>query len=94
MAAISIGTLTDLEKTSYVREGLAIARPKLIYQQFGQGDRVAKREGKTRQWFRMTKPGLTSHASSFSSAQYVKNTTGAPPTWTPATPADTTVTAG
>lgn len=93
MAAISIGTLTDLEKTSYVREGLAIARPKLIYQQFGQGDRVAKREGKTRQWFRMTKPGLTSHASSFSSAQYVKNTTGAPPTWTPATPADTTVTA-
>ncbi|MBI5357050.1 N4-gp56 family major capsid protein [Candidatus Collierbacteria bacterium] len=93
MAAISIGTLTDLEKTSYVREGLEIARPNLIYQQFGQGDRVEKREGKTRQWFRMTKPGLTSHASSFSSAQYVKNTTGAPPTWTPATPADTTISA-
>ena len=93
MAAISIGTLTDLEKTSYVREGLPVAKPKLIYSQYAVKDRVAKREGKTRQWFRLTKPGLTSHGSSFSSAQYVKNTTGASPTWTPATPADTTVTA-
>lgn len=95
MAAISIGTLTDLEKTSYVREGLEIARPNLIYQQFGQGDRVKKREGHTRQWFRMTKPGLASSSSDFSGStyQYVKNTTGASPTWTPATPADTTITA-
>ena len=93
MAAISIGSLTDLEKTSYVREGLPVAKPKLIYSQYAVKDRVAKREGKTRQWFRMTKPGLTSHGSSFSSAQYVKNSTGASPTWTPATPADTTVTA-
>lgn len=95
MSAISIGTLTDLEKTTYVAEGLDIAKPNLIYQQFGQGDRVAKREGKTRQWFRMTKPGLTSSDSDFSGStyQYVKNTTGAAPTWTPATPADTTITA-
>lgn len=93
MAAISLGTLTDLEKVSYVREGLPVAKPKLIYSQYAVKDRVAKREGKTRQWFRMTKPALTSHASSFSSAQYVVNTTGASPTWTPATPADTTVSA-
>ncbi len=95
MAVISIGTLTDLEKTSYVREGLEFAKPNLIYQQFGQADRVPKREGKTRQWFRMTKPGLASGGTDFSSTtyQYIKNTTGTSPTWTPATPADTTVTA-
>lgn len=94
MAAISLGTLTDLEKTSYVREGLPVAKPKLIYSQFAVKDNVAKREGKTRQWFRFTKPGLTSGASgNFSGYQYEKNATGAPPTFTPATPADTTVTA-
>lgn len=95
MAAIAIGSLTDLEKTSYVREGLPVARPKLIYSQYAVKDRVAKREGKTRQWFRMTKLGLTSQSGDFSGStyQYVKNSTGAAPTWTPATPADTTITA-
>lgn len=94
MAAISIGTLTDLEKTSYVREGLEIARPNLIYQQFGQGDRVEKRDGHTRQWFRMTKLTPSSGSSgNFSGYNYEKNTTGASPTWTPATPGDTTITA-
>jgi hypothetical protein len=57
MAAISIGTLTDIEKSSYVKEGLEFAKPNLIYQQYGVGDRVPKRDGKTRQWFRFTKPG-------------------------------------
>lgn len=95
MAAIAIGTLTDLEKTSYVREGLPVARPKLIYSQYAVKDRVAKREGKTRQWFRMTKMGLTSQSGDFSgtSYYYVTNTTGTAPTWTPVTPADTTITA-
>lgn len=94
MAAIALGTLTDLEKVSYVREGLPVAKPKLIYSQYAVKDRVAKREGKTRQWFRFTKPGLTSGASgNFSGYQYEKNSTGTPPTWTPATPADTTVSA-
>ena len=46
MGVLNIGTLTDIEKSSYVREALEIARPDLIYQQFGQGDRVPKREGK------------------------------------------------
>jgi N4-gp56 family major capsid protein len=95
MAAISLGSLTDLEKVSYVREGLPVAKPKLIYSQYAVKDRVAKREGKTRQWFRMTKPSLNSRTGDFSGTtyQYVKNTTGASPTWTPATPADTTVSA-
>jgi N4-gp56 family major capsid protein len=94
MAAISIGSLSDLEKTSYVREGLPVAKPKLIYSQYAVKDRVAKREGKTRQWFRFTKPAYASStAFSGSTYQYVKNTTGAPPTFTPATPSDTTVTA-
>ena len=95
MAAISLGSLTDLEKVSYVREGLPVAKPKLIYSQYAVKDRVAKREGKTRQWFRFTKPGLASQTGDFSGTtyQYVKNTTGAAPTWTPATPADTTVSA-
>lgn len=94
MSAISLGTLTDLEKTSYVREGLPVAKPKLIYSQYAVKDNVAKREGKTRQWFRFTKPGLTSGSSgNFSGYQYEKNATGTPPTFTPATPADTTVTA-
>lgn len=95
MGVISIGTLTDLEKVDYVAEGLEWAKPNLIYQQFGQGDRVKKREGKTRQWFRMTKPGLASGGTDFSSTtyQYIKNTSGASPTWTPATPADTTISA-
>lgn len=94
MAAISLGSLPDLEKTSYVREGLPVARPKLIYSQYAVKDRVAKREGKTRQWFRLSKVGLTSgSAGNFSGYQYEKNSTGAPPTFTPATPTDTTVTA-
>ena len=93
MGVINIGSATDLEKTSYVRDGLPWAKPKLIYSQFGQSDRVKKRDGHTRQWFRLTKPGLTSDSSSFDSAQYVKNTTGASPTWSPADIEDTTVTA-
>lgn len=93
MAAISLGTLTDLEKTSYVREGLPNARPKLMYSQYAVKDRVAEREGKTRQWFRMTKVGITSGDDFTGSATYVKNSTGASPTWTPATPTDTTVSA-
>lgn len=94
MAAITLGSLTDLEKTSYVREGLPNAKPKLIYSQYAVKDRVAKREGKTRQWFRMTKASVTSGSSgNFSGYTYEKNTTGTAPTWTPATPADTTVSA-
>lgn len=95
MAAMTLSSLTDLQKTDYVREGLPNAKPKLLYSQYAVKDRVAKREGKTRQWFRMTKPGLTSQSGDFSGTtyQYVKNTTGASPTWTPATAADTTVTA-
>ena len=95
MAAMTLSSLTDLQKTDYVREGLPVAKPKLIYAQYAQKDNVAKRQGQTRQWFRMTKPGLTSRSGDFSGTtyQYVKNTTGASPTWTPATAADTTVTA-
>jgi len=93
MSAISLGSLSDLEKTSYVREGLPVAKPKLIYAQYAVKDRVAKREGKTRQWFRMTKVGITSGSDFTGAATYVKNSTGASPTWTPQTPTDTTVSA-
>lgn len=93
MAAITLGSLSDLEKVSYVREGLPVAKPKLIYSQYAVKDRVAKREGKTRQWFRFAKVGITSGSDFSGSATYVKNSTGAAPTWTPATPTDTTVTA-
>ncbi len=95
MAAMTLASLTDLQKYSYVREGLAKAKPKLIYSQYAVKDRVAKREGKVRQWFRMTKPALAYVAGAFSGTtyQFVTNTTGASPTWTPATAADTTVTA-
>lgn len=95
MAAMTLSSLTDLQKTDYVREGLPVAKPKLIYAQYAVKDRVKEREGQTRQWFRMTKPGLTSRSGDFSGTtyQYVKNTTGASPTWTPATAADTTITA-
>lgn len=93
MAVITLGTLTDLEKVSYVKEGLPVARPKLLYSQYAVKDRVAKREGKTRQWFRFTKVGITSGSDFSSTATYVKNSTGAAPTFTPQTPTDTTVTA-
>lgn len=95
MAAMTLSSLSDLQKYSYVREGLPKAKPKLIYSQYAVKDRVAKREGKVRQWFRMTKPGLAYQAGDFSGStyQFVTNTTGAAPTWTPATAADTTVTA-
>ncbi len=95
MAAMSLSSLTDLQKTDYVREGLPVAKPKLIYSQYAVKDTVKKREGKIRQWFRMTKPALNSRDGDFSGTtyQYVKNTTGASPTWTPATAADTVVTA-
>ena len=78
-----------------MKEGLEWAKHNLIYQQFGMGDRVPKRAGHTRQWFRMTKPNLASGGADFSTTvyQYIKNTTGTSPTWTPATPADTTVSA-
>lgn len=94
MAAINLASLSAIEKTSYVREGLEIAKPNLIFQQFGQGDRVAKRDGKTRQWFRFTKNTLRSGTDAdFTDIDYVKNTTGASPNWTPKTPGTTTLTA-
>lgn len=94
MAAISIGSLTDLEKTSYVREGLKFAEMNMVYRQFGQKDDVPAREGKIRQWFRMAVPAVSSAADfSSGSTTYVKNTTGVAPTFSPMTPTDTTVTA-
>jgi N4-gp56 family major capsid protein len=93
MAVINLASLTDLERTDYVLKGLPFAKPNLVYSQFGQTDRVAKRAGKTRQWFRFTKSAVTSGDDFTGSATYVKNSTGAPPTFTPATPTDTTVTA-
>lgn len=93
MSVVNLGTLSDVEKTFYYREALAFAKPALIYQQFGQKDRVAAREGKIAQWIRFTKLSLSSGTDFAGSATYVKNTTGAAPTWTPATPADTPITA-
>lgn len=93
MAVINIGSLSDVEKTFYFKEALAFAKPALIYQQFGQKDRIAAREGKIAQWIRFTKLSLSSGTDFAGSATYVKNTTGVSPTWTPATPADTTYTA-
>lgn len=93
MAVLNIGTLTDVEKTKYVKEALAFAKYQLIYRQFGQKDRVEAREGKTVQWIRFTIPAVTSGTDFSGAATYVKNTTGAAPTFTPATPGDTTITA-
>ncbi|MDP4272550.1 MAG: N4-gp56 family major capsid protein, partial [Bacteroidota bacterium] len=93
MAAIAIGTLTDIEKTSYVKEALAFAKFALIYRQFGSKEEVAERDGKTRQWFRFDIPAVTSGSDFTGAATYVKNTTGAAPTFTPATPTDTVITA-
>ncbi len=93
MAVISIGTLTDIEKSDYVKEGLKFAEYNLIYRQFGQKEDVKERAGKTRQWFRFSVPAVTSGADFSGAATYVSNTTGATPTFTPATPTTTTVTA-
>lgn len=93
MAVINIGSLPDIEKTKYVREALAFARWQLVYRQFGQKDRVERREGKTCQWIRFSIPSIVSGSDFSGSATYVKNSTGAAPTFTPATPGDTTVTA-
>lgn len=94
MAALTLSSLTDLQKVNYVREGLPLAKPKLIYSQYAVKDRVAKREGKTRQWFRMSKIDPESGTSgNFSGYNYEKNQTGAAPTFTPATPGDTTISA-
>lgn len=93
MSVISIGTLTDIEKTDYVKEALDFAQYNLIYRQFGQKEDVAERAGKTRQWVRFSVPAVTSGSDFTGSATYVKNTTGATPTFTPATPSDTAVTA-
>lgn len=93
MAAISIGTLSDIEKSQYVREALEFAKYNLIYRQFGQKDKVGKREGKTRVWVRFTVPAVTSGNDFSGAATYVKNTTGAPPTFTPATPSTAQVSA-
>jgi N4-gp56 family major capsid protein len=93
MAQISIGTLTDLEKSEYVKEGLKFAEYNLIYRQFGQKEDVKERAGKTRQWFRFSVPAVTSGSDFSGAATYVSNTTGSTPTFTPATPSTTTVTA-
>lgn len=93
MAAISIGTLSDIEKSKYAREALEFAKMYLIYRQFGQKDKVEKREGKTMQWTRFAVPGVTSGSDFSGAATYVKNTTGVAPTFTPATPSTATVTA-
>lgn len=93
MAVINIGTLADIEKSKYVREALDFAKYNLIYRQFGQRDKVEEREGKTIQWVRFDIPAVTSGTDFTGAATYVKNTTGASPTFTPATPTDTAVTA-
>lgn len=93
MAVISIGTLADIERSKYVQEALDFAKYNLIYRQFGQKDKAAKREGKTFQWVRFDIPAITSGTDFTGAATYVKNTTGAAPTFTPATPTDTAVTA-
>jgi len=93
MAVLNIGTLSDIEKTKYIKESLAFAKYQLIFRQFGQKDKVEAREGKTCQWIRFTIPTVTSGSDFSGSATYVKNSTGAAPTFTPATPGDTTVTA-
>lgn len=93
MAQISIGTLSDIEKSAYVKEALRFAQLTLIYRQFGNKDNVSEREGKTRQWDRFSIPAVTSGTDFTGSATYVKNTTGANPTFTPATPGTTAVTA-
>ncbi len=93
MAVINIGTLTDIEKSKYVKEGLEFAKYQLIYRQFGQKDNVEERAGKTIQWIRFTVPAVTSGSDFTGAATYVKNTTGASPTFTPATPDETAVTA-
>jgi N4-gp56 family major capsid protein len=93
MAQISIGTLADIEKSAYVKEALRFAQLTLIYRQFANKDNVAEREGKTRQWDRFSIPAVTSGSDFTGAATYVSNTTGANPTFTPATPGTTTVTA-
>lgn len=93
MAQISIGTLTDIEKSAYVKEALQFAQLTLIYRQYANKDNVQEREGKTRQWDRFSIPAVTSGTDFTGAATYVKNTTGANPTFTPATPTTTTVTA-
>lgn len=93
MAAVSLGTLSDIEKTYHIREALAFAKPALVFNQFGMKERVSAREGKTAQWIRFTKLGVESGSDFSGAATYVKNASGAPPTWTPETPSDTTVTA-
>lgn len=93
MATIALGSLTDLEKTYHVREALQFAKPKLVWNQFGQREKVPAREGKVAQWIRFDKFGTTSGSDFTGAANYVKNQTGTPPTWTPANPTDTTVTA-
>jgi len=93
MAVVTLGSLTDFERTKYFTEGLPFAKPALIHEQYGQKDRIEARQGKVAQWFRMTKLGLTSGSDFTGAANYVTNATGAPPTFTPETPAETTVTA-
>lgn len=93
MAAITLGSLSDIEKSSYVKEALDFAKYNLVYRQFGQKDQVAERDGKTRQWVRFDVPATTSGTDFSGSATYVKNTTGTAPSFTPATPTDTAVTA-
>jgi N4-gp56 family major capsid protein len=72
---------TDTIETYNVRKTLEFAKPKLVYPQFGAPDLTLRRKGQTASWLKFTKMTVPSTVLDDS------------PTWSPATVADSTVTA-
>jgi len=87
MAAMNLSNTSDLNKVYHVKEALAVAEPSLVFARFGQEDELPRGEGNSFRFIRFSKFGTTGTAGS----GYTVNTTGAPPTWDPQTPADTLV---
>lgn len=81
MAVMDRTTGANTIEVYNVRKTLEFAKPKLVYSQFGQPDMILKRKGQTAQWTRFTKMTVPSSVLDDS------------PTWSPATIAETQVTA-
>ena len=83
MAAADLSNTTDLNKIHYMKEALPIIEYNLVYSQFGQSDSMPRGDGNSFRFIRFTKLD--------SDTGYTANTTGAAPSWTPDSIADTLI---
>ena len=83
MAAADLSNTTDLNKVHYMKDALPVIEYNLVYALFGQSDEMPRGDGNSFRFIRFTKLD--------SDSGYTANTSGAAPSWTPDSIADTLI---